>query len=154
MNDEIFERRRDDLLVSTDRSRLDADLIHRELASTYWAGGIPRDVVLRSIAGSIAFGLYEAERQVGFARVITDLATFAYLADVFVVEYRRHRGLGDWLVESILQHPQLQGLRRFALITRDAGPLYERHGFAAPEQPCGYMERVDRDVYRRSGPAG
>ena len=149
MNDEIYERRRGDLLVSTDRARLDVDLIHRELSGTYWASGIPRDVVERSIARSVAFGVYDAGRQVGFARVVSDLATYAYLADVFVVEERRRRGLGDWLVESILGHPQLQGLRRFALITRDAGPLYERHGFTAPPQPFGYMEIVDRDVYRR-----
>ena len=150
MHDEIYERRAGDLFVSTDRARLDVDLIHRELSNSYWATGIPRDVVVRSIAGSIAFGLYEAGRQVGFARVVTDLATYAYLADVFVVEERRRRGLGDWLVESILAHPRLQGLRRFALITRDAGPLYERHGFTAPAGPSGYMERVDRDVYRRA----
>ena len=152
MNDEIYERHRGDLLVSTDRSRLDVDLIHRELSNSYWASGVPRDVVDRSIAGSIAFGLYDAGRQVGFARVISDLATYAYLADVFIVEERRRLGLGDWLVESILRHPQLQGLRRFALITRDAGALYERHGFTAPAQPFGYMERVDREVYRRPRP--
>jgi len=149
VNDAIFERRRDDLLVSTDRARLDIDLIHRVLASTYWASGIPRDVVVRAIAGSIAYGLYEHGRQVGFARVITDMATYAYLADVFVVEECRGRGLGDWLVESIRLHPQLQGLRRFALITRDAGPLYARHGFVAPAGPSGYMEIVDREVYVR-----
>ena len=149
MNDEIFERRRDDLVVSTDRRRLDVDLIHRVLASTYWANGIPRDVVVRAIAGSIAFGLYENGQLVGFARVVSDLATYAYLADVFVVEARRGHGLGDWLVESILLHPQLQGLRRFSLITRDAARLYARHGFATPAEPSGYMERVDRDVYRR-----
>ena len=152
MNDEIYERRRDELLVSTDRARLDVDLIQRELSSTYWASGIPRDVVVRSVAGSVAFGIYDADRQIGFARVITDLATYAYLADVFIVADRRRRGLGDWLVESILRHPQLQGLRRFALITRDAGSLYERHGFKPPAAPFGYMEIVDRDVYRRSQP--
>jgi len=148
VNDAIFERRRgDDLLVSTDRARLDVDLIHRVLAGTYWASGIPRDLVVRAIAGSIAFGLYEDGRQAGFARVISDLATYAYLADVFIVEECRGRGLGDWLVESIRLHPQLQGLRRFALITRDAGPLYARHGFSAPPEPSGYMEIVDREVY-------
>jgi GNAT superfamily N-acetyltransferase len=147
VNDAIFERRRGDLIVSTDRARLDIDLIHRVLASTYWASGIPRDVVIRAIAGSIAFGLYEHGRQVGFARVISDMATYAYLADVFIVEECRGRGLGDWLVESIRLHPQLQGLRRFALITRDAGPLYARHGFVAPPEPLGYMEIVDREVY-------
>jgi GNAT superfamily N-acetyltransferase len=149
VNDAIFERRRGDLIVSTDRARLDIDLIHRVLASTYWASGIPRDVVIRAIAGSIAFGLYEHGRQVGFARVISDMATYAYLADVFIVEECRGRGLGDWLVESIRLHPQLQGLRRFALITRDAGPLYARHGFVAPPEPLGYMEIVDREVYVR-----
>lgn len=148
MNDEIYERRRGDLFLSTDRARLDLDLVHRELSGTYWASGIPREVVTRSIAGSIAFGLYDADRQVGFARVITDLATYAYLADVFIVGDRRRRGLGDWLVESILRHPQLQGLRRVALITRDAGPLYERHGFTSPARPFGYMEIVDREIYR------
>ena len=152
MNDAIYERRRGDLLVSTDRARLDVDQVHRVLATTYWAAGIPRDVVARAIGGSISFGLYERGELVGFARVISDLATFAYLADVFVVDAQRGRGLGDWLVESILLHPQLQGLRRFALITRDAGPLYARHGFVAPAEPFGYMEIVDRDVYRRGSP--
>ena len=149
MNDLPYERRRSDLVVSTDRTRLDVDLIHRVLSSTYWAVGIPRDVLLRSIDGSIAFGLYDGEHQVGFARVVTDLATYAYLSDVFIVEERRGQGLGDWLVESIKLHPQLQGLRRFALTTRDAGPLYARHDFATPVESIGYMEIVDRDVYRR-----
>jgi GNAT superfamily N-acetyltransferase len=153
VHDAIYERRRGELLLSTDRARLDVDLIHRVLATTYWASGIPRDVVVRAIAGSIAFGLYENGQQVGFARVITDMATFAYLADVFIVEQRRGEGLGDWLVESIRLHPQLQGLRRFALITRDAGPLYARHGFTSPPEPFGYMELVDREVYRRPEPA-
>jgi len=147
VNDALFERRRGDLLVSTDRALLDVDLIHRVLATTYWASGIPRAVVVRAVAGSISFGLYEHGHQVGFARVISDMATYAYLADVFVVEECRGRGLGDWLVESIRLHPQLQGLRRFALITRDAGPLYARHGFVAPSEPSGYMEIVDREVY-------
>ena len=153
MNDVPYERRRAGTVVSTDRSRLDVDLVHRVLAATYWAKGIPRETVERSIAGSIAFGLFEEGRQVGFARVVTDLATYAYLADVFVVEECRGRGLGDWLVESIRLHPQLQGLRRFALITRDAGPLYARHGFSVPDDPSGYMEIVDRDVYVRLGSA-
>ena len=150
MNDAIYERRRGHLLLSTDRARLDVDQIHRLLATTYWAQGIPRDVVARAIAGSISFGLYDRGQLVGFARVISDLATYAYLADVFIVEAQRGRGLGDWLVESILLHPQLQGLRRVALITRDAGPLYARHGFAVPAEPSGYMEIVDREVYRRT----
>jgi GNAT superfamily N-acetyltransferase len=151
VNDAPYERRRGGTVVTTDRSRLDVDLVHRVLSTTYWARNIPRDVIERSIAGSIAFGLFEEDRQVGFARVVTDLATYAYLADVFVVEECRGRGLGDWLVESIRLHPQLQGLRRFALITRDAGPLYARHGFSTPASPSGYMEIVDRDLYSRLG---
>jgi GNAT superfamily N-acetyltransferase len=150
VNDAIYERHRGELVLSTDRSRLDVDQIHHLLATTYWADDIPRDVVARAIAGSISFGLYDRGMLVGFARVISDLATYAYLADVFIVEAQRGRGLGDWLVESILLHPQLQGLRRIALITRDAGPLYARHGFAVPTEPSGYMEIVDREVYRRS----
>jgi GNAT superfamily N-acetyltransferase len=147
VNDVPYERRRADIVVSTDRSRLDVDLVHRVLSTTYWSAGIPRDVVERSIAGSVAFALFERDRQVGFARVVTDLATYAYLADVFIVEECRGRGLGDWLVESILLHPQLQGLRRFALITRDAETLYARHGFSPPPSPFGYMEIVNRGVY-------
>jgi GNAT superfamily N-acetyltransferase len=147
VNDVAYERVRGDVLVSTDRSRLDIDLVHTVLGSTYWAANIPREVVVRSIENSLAFGIYEGGRQVGFARVITDLATYGYLADVFIVEECRGRGLGDWLVESIVRHPQLQGLRRFALFTRDAASLYERHGFSAPDGPSGYMEIVNRGVY-------
>jgi GNAT superfamily N-acetyltransferase len=147
VNDRIYERSRDSLLVSTDRARLDVALVHRVLSSTYWARGIPREIVERSIAGSVAFGLYDGAEQIGFARVVTDLATYAYLCDVFVVEQRRGAGLGDWLVESIMLHPELQGLRRFALFTRDAASLYARHGFVSPAAPAGYMEIVKRDVY-------
>ena len=147
MNDVAYERVRDDVVISTDRERLDVDLVHTVLASTYWAANIPREVVVRSIENSLTFGMYEGGRQVGFARVITDLATYGYLADVFVVDECRGRGLGDWLVESIVRHPQLQGLRRFALFTRDAQSLYARHGFSAPEGPSGYMEIVNRGVY-------
>jgi GNAT superfamily N-acetyltransferase len=147
VSDAAYERARDDVVVSTDRARLDVDLVHSVLASTYWAANIPREVLLRSIENSLAFGIYESGRQVGFARVITDLATYAYLCDVFIVEDCRGRGLGDWLVESILRHPQLQGLRRFALFTRDASSLYERHGFAKLDGPTGYMEILNRGVY-------
>jgi GNAT superfamily N-acetyltransferase len=147
VNDRPYERSRGSLVVSTDRARLDVDLVHRVLGATYWAAGIPRDVVERSIRGSVAFGLYDGAEQIGFARVVTDLATYAYLCDVFVVEHRRGNGLGDWLVESIMLHPELAGLRRFALFTRDAASLYQRHGFAASPTPTGYMEIVKRDVY-------
>lgn len=152
MNDIPFSRVCGEATVSTDRARIDVDLVHRVLSSTYWAAGIPRDIVVASIKNSLAFGMYEGVRQVGFARVVTDLATFGYLADVFVVEGRRGHGLGGRLVESILLHPQLRGLRRLALITRDAGALYARHGFAAQDAPVGYMDIVNRDVYRTRAP--
>lgn len=147
MNDHLYERSRESLVVSTDRARLDVELVHRVLGATYWAAGIPREVVERSISGSVAFGLYDGAEQIGFARVVTDLATYAYLCDVFVVEYRRGQGLGDWLIESVVLHPQLQGMRRFALFTRDAASLYRRHGFAESPSPIGYMEIVKRDLY-------
>jgi hypothetical protein len=99
VNDVAYERVRGDVLVSTDRSRLDIDLVHTVLGSTYWAANIPREVVVRSIENSLAFGIYEGGRQVGFARVITDLATYGYLADVFIVEECRGPGHGEWVVE-------------------------------------------------------
>jgi GNAT superfamily N-acetyltransferase len=148
VSDIPYERVRAGHTVSTDRARIDLELVHRVLGSTYWAAGIPREVVERAIEHSLTFGVYDRERQVGFARVITDFATYAYLSDVFIVEECRGRGLGDWLIESIVRHPQLQGLRRFALFTRDAASLYTRHGFSAIEAPTGYMEILNRDVYR------
>jgi GNAT superfamily N-acetyltransferase len=144
---------RDEIIITSDPAAVDLDSVHAYLRTSYWSEEIPRETVARAIANSIPFSVKEGARQVGFARVVTDLATFAYLADVFVVEAHRRRGLGDWLVESILLHPRLQNLRRFALITRDAGALYERHGFTAPSEPSGYMEIVDREVYRRPRPS-
>jgi GNAT superfamily N-acetyltransferase len=149
MNDAVFERERDGYLLSTDRTRIDVAAVHAFLGASYWAAGIPREVVERAIENSLAFGVYEGERQVGFARVITDRATYAYLSDVFILESHRGRGLGDWLVGCIREHPDLQALRRFALFTRDAATLYARHGFAVPEGKRTYMEILDRDVYRR-----
>jgi GNAT superfamily N-acetyltransferase len=145
-----MEWTRDGFLISTDPSRLDRDAVHRFLAGSYWAKGIPRSVVERSIDNSMAFGLYEGSVQVGFARVITDRATFAYLADVFVLESRRSRGLAKWLVQTILGHPDLRGLRRWVLVTRDAQGLYRQFGFREVEDAARYMEIVDRNVYNRS----
>jgi GNAT superfamily N-acetyltransferase len=142
---------RGDLVISTDPARLDRETIHRFLSRSYWAQGIPRSVVDRSIEHSMTFGLYEGTAQVGFARVITDRATFAYLADVFVLESHRGRGLASWLMEVIRSHPDLQGLRRWVLATRDAHGLYRRCGFRPIEDAGRYMEIVDREVYRRSG---
>jgi GNAT superfamily N-acetyltransferase len=144
------EWHRDGFTVSTDKERLDLGLIHRFLSNVYWAKGIPAEVVRRAIDHSLCFGLYEGARQIGFARVVTDFATFAYMSDVFVEEGFRGRGLGDWLIGTIMAHPELQGLRRWNLATRDAHGLYRRHGFAAPANPERYMEIVDLDVYLRT----
>jgi GNAT superfamily N-acetyltransferase len=141
--------KREGFTISTDPARLDRALIHEFLSASYWARGIPRETVERSIAGALCFGLYENGRQVGFARVITDRATFAYLADVFVLESHRGRGLAAWLMETILAHPDLQGLRRWMLLTRDAHPLYRKAGFTDLAHPERVMERVDAGVYER-----
>ncbi len=126
--------------ISTDRSRLDLDAIHAFLARSYWSAGVPRRVVETSIANSLCFGLFHGESQVGFARVVTDRATFAYLADVYVLEEHRGRGLAKWLVKTVLEHEDLQGLRRFMLATRDAHELYRRFGFKALSTPARMME--------------
>ena len=135
--------------ISTDTSRLQRETIHAFLANSYWAKGIPREVLDRAIANSLSFGLYEGNRQVGFARVITDKATYAYLADVFVLDSHRGKGLGKWLVEVILGHPELSGLRRWGLVTRDAHGLYAQHGFQQLAHPERHMEISDPDVYVR-----
>jgi len=128
------EWERDGYLISTDRSRLDLDAIHAFLRTTYWSPGVPRNVVERSIENSLAFGLYDENgAQVGFARALTDRAAFAYVADVYVLEEHRGRGLGKWIVETMLSHPDLQGLRRIVLGTQDAHSLYERYGFKAAD---------------------
>ncbi len=123
--------------ISTDKARLDIAYIHAFLRTSYWAENIPVETVRKSIEGSLCFGVYEGSRQVGFARVVTDCATFGYLADVFIDADRRGRGLSKWLMETIMQHPGLQGLRRFMLATRDAHGLYAQYGFT----PLGLPER-------------
>jgi GNAT superfamily N-acetyltransferase len=137
--------------LSTDPERLDSALIHRFLSEqSYWAKGVPRAVVDRSIEHSICFGVYHDDgAQVAFARVVTDRATFAYLADVFVLPAWRGGGLGKWMVGQVMQHPQLQGLRRFLLATADAHGLYARFGFAPLRNPTRLLERIDPDVYTR-----
>ena len=141
------------VVVDDDPARLDMDVIHGFLAKTYWSQGIPREVVERAVRNSLCFGLYEGEHQVGFARVVTDRATFAYLADVFVLESHRGRGLSKLLVAEILGHPSLQGLRRWVLATRDAHSLYAQYGFKALAAPERFMELHDPDVYRRIDPS-
>ena len=155
------ERRAGDLLVSSDRARLDVAAVHAMLAASYWAANVPREVVERSIAGSMAFGVYHAPpalpdesaelRQIGFARVVTDGATFAYLADVIVDEAWRGRGVGTLLVETILELAELAGLRRWMLITRDAHGLYAPYGFVPTVQPGNVMERRRANAYGSGG---
>ena len=134
--------------ISTERSRLDLALIHDYLGSSYWAQGIPRAVVERSIQHSLCFGAYLDGRQTGFARVVTDFATFAYVADVFVVPEHRGRGISKLLLRAILEHPELQGLRRFLLATQDAHGLYEQFGFQPLAHPEYFMTVHKPDVYR------
>lgn len=130
----------DGLIVTTDPSRFDLDAIHSFLARSYWAAEIPRGVVERAIENSLCFGAFEGERQVGFARVVTDRATYAYVSDVFVIESHRGRGVGKRLMGEIMSHPDLQGLRRWTLFTRDAHGLYRRYGFGEPRYPDRLME--------------
>lgn len=134
--------------ISTDPADVDIDAVHAFLTRSYWADGIPRDVVARSIAGSLPFSLFHKDQQVGFARVITDRATFAYLADVYVLEEHQGRGLGRWLVEVVLAHPDLQGLRRLMLATRDAHGLYAQLGFGPLASPGRFMEINRVGLYR------
>jgi GNAT superfamily N-acetyltransferase len=134
--------------VSSDRARLQLDVIHAFLAQSYWAKDIPREVVERSLGGSVAVGIYHGTHQVGFGRVITDAATFAYVADVFVLESHRGRGLARWMMDFILATPELQGLRRWLLVTRDAQALYRSVGFSPLNRPEGFMEITRRDIYR------
>jgi GNAT superfamily N-acetyltransferase len=143
--------RRGEFEISTERARLDFAALHDFLSQrAYWARGRSRELVERSIEHSLPFGLYQQDRLVGFARVVTDYATFAWLADVFVIEELRGRGLSKWLVEVILAHPELQNLRRWLLATRDAHELYRRFGFTELAQPGLWMERFDP----RQGPSG
>jgi GNAT superfamily N-acetyltransferase len=137
-------------VVSTDPARLDVERIHRFLSTAYWATGIPLDLVRRSIANSLPFGLYAADgQQAGFARAVTDRATYAYLGDVYVESAHRGHGLGKFLVGCVIAHPELQGLRRWALATADAHELYARYGFGPPANPDIHLfiERTPADLW-------
>lgn len=144
-----IETRRGDFLLSTDPKRLDVDFIHTFLTQSYWAKGISRELVLRSIENSLCFGVYAQGKQVAFARIISDFATYAYLGDVFVIDAYRGNGLGKWMIECIRRHPHLQGLRRWTLLTRDAHGLYQQFGFTPVQKPDRYMELHDPEVYER-----
>jgi len=147
----VREFRKGEFTASTDPALIELDVIHGFLTNSYWAEGIPREVVARSIENSLCFGLYTQGKQIGFARVISDYATYAYIGDVFILESFRGRGLGKWLLECIMQHPRLQGLRRWSLVTRDAHTLYAQLGFTPLKNPQNYMELHQPDVYQKAG---
>jgi GNAT superfamily N-acetyltransferase len=148
---ESDEWHRGEYTISTDRARIDIDVVHAFVRESYWAQGIPRDVVERAIAGSLCFGIYHGETQVGFCRVITDYATTGYLADVFVLPAHRGKKLSVWLMETVMAHPRLQNFRIWRLATRDAHGLYEKVGWKRVVDPANLMEISDPDVYLRAG---
>ena len=145
----VHEWRQGDYLISTDKNRLDLTVIHTFLKTSYWAAGIPQEIVKRSIEHSLSFGLYKEDQQIGYARVITDYATFAYLGDVFILEPFRGQGLSKWLMEVVVTHPDLQGFRRWILLTKDAHGLYKKVGFTEVATPERYMERFFQGVYEK-----
>lgn len=145
----MHEKLERDLIVSTDPEKIDLDVVHGFLTSCYWARGIPREVVMRSIEHSLCFGAYAGQAQVGFARVVTDYATFAWIGDVFVVEPYRGRRVSTALMDAIFGHPGLQGLRRWMLATRDAQGLYARYGFKPLAAPERFMEVHNPAIYER-----
>lgn len=143
-----------EFVITTDPARVDLEVVHRFLTGAYWCEGIPREVVERSLRGSLPFSMWHGERQVGFARVVSDRATFAWVGDVFVLESYRGRGLSVWLMRVVCGHPELQGLRRWMLATRDAHRLYDKVGFTPLHAPERFMERWVPDVYRDTPTAG
>jgi ribosomal protein S18 acetylase RimI-like enzyme len=145
-----FRKERGSFSISTDAGLVDVRAVHAYLSRSYWAEGIPLETVARSIEASLCFSLFDNGRQIGFARVITDKATFAYLCDVYVLEEYQGRGLGSWLMETVCAHPDLQGLRRFSLVTRDAHGLYEKFGFTIIENPDRHMAKVRQDAYKKA----
>jgi GNAT superfamily N-acetyltransferase len=145
------EWQRGEYTISTDRDRLDIPIIHNFISNeSYWAKGRSIETVRRSLDNSINFGLYKNDQQIGFGRVVTDYATFAWIADVFVLSEHRGRGLSQWLMEVILAHPELQGFRRWVLSTRDAHSLYARFGFIPLHRPERWMERPDPNMQESS----
>ncbi len=145
-----MEWTKDDYLLTTDKNKIDVAYVHRFLSTSYWAQQIPLNVVERAIQGSLCFAVFHWERQIGFARVITDEATFAYLADVFIDGDYRGKGLSKWLVRTIVDYPTLQGLRRFMLATRDAHKLYEKFGFQPLTHADRWMQIHNPNVYKQT----
>ena len=147
MTSRLLEIARGEYSISTDPARLDVDAIHAFLTTAYWSEGIGRDLVARALDGSLCFGLYLGTVQVGLARVVTDRATFAYLCDVYVLPSHRGHGLGEWLIETVMSHPDLQGLRRFSLVTKDAQGLYRKFGFTEIAVEGRHMEIARPGLY-------
>lgn len=139
----VKDYRRGEFWITTERQRMDLEVIHGFISRSYWATGRSVEKVRKTIANSLCFGLFEGKAQIGFARVITDYAIFAYLADVFVLETHRGRGLGKWLMECITGHPELQEVKKWMLATSDAHGLYRQYGFQALADPSKYMERLN-----------
>jgi GNAT superfamily N-acetyltransferase len=137
---QLLETHKDNFTISTDPARLDLDAITDMLTRAYWAAGRPRERTERAIANSLVFGLYDGEKQIGLARVVSDYAVFAYLCDVFIHEEYRAHGLGKWLIETVMSHPDLQGLRRWTLATRDAHGLYRQFGWNDLQNPENWMQ--------------
>ncbi|MBL1214969.1 MAG: GNAT family N-acetyltransferase [Ignavibacteriae bacterium] len=142
------EYRRDDYLICTDKARLNLDVIHNFLKDSYWAKEIPYDIVKKSVENSYCFGVYKNDEQIGFARIVSDFATFAYLADVFILEEHQGKGLSKWLMECIMQDPNLQNLRTFSLATWDAHSLYEKFGFKKIDNPEKQMSISNINIYK------
>jgi N-acetylglutamate synthase-like GNAT family acetyltransferase len=140
---------KDGFFISTEKEKMDIDVIHSFLTRSYWAKGIPKEIIKKSVEGSICFGVFENDKQVGFARMVTDKATFAYLADVFIIEEYRGLGLSKWLMEVIMSHPDLQGLRRIMLATRDAHGLYKKFGFTPLINVDRWMQIHNPDIYKQ-----
>jgi len=146
---ERTEWTQEDYLLSTDKSKIDIEAVHHFLSRSYWAENIPLELVQKSIDNSLCFAVYHQQRLVGFARVISDFTTFAYLADVFIIPEERGKGLAKWLMSVIMEDPRLHGLRRFTLATRDAHGLYSQFGFTPFDKPDRWMQKHDPDVYKR-----
>jgi N-acetylglutamate synthase-like GNAT family acetyltransferase len=145
-----IEHKKGNYKISTDKSKLDIDVIHGFLHRSYWAEQIPVETVKKSIENSLCFGVYKNDQQVGYGRVISDYATFAYLADVFIIESERGKELSKWLMQCILDHPELQGLRNFCLMTQDAHTLYERFGFKSIPKPQNFMAKKVEGIYKNN----
>jgi GNAT superfamily N-acetyltransferase len=149
-----MEWQREQYTISTDKSKLDVGMIHHFLYTTaYWAVGRPMSVVRKTIENSLCFGVYDDNTQVGFARLVTDYATFGWMCDVFILPSHRGRGLGKWLVECVVAHPDVKGLRRILLSSRDAHDLYEKYGgFHSLHYPVNWMEKFTETPFRKSKP--